>query len=362
MNKMKVAFFPYGSDNNPYQLLLKEALEYNSKGKIKVVRVPARKWFPYALPALRDADFIHHFWPHDFYTGRNKITELLKQISFLISLIWLNKKVIYSADNLVGHDYKNFNSEVFWIQKIVNKSRAIVFMSNASRDQFLRYYKIKPNCELIVLPHINYLKYYPNVISSSKARDSLGIKYDSKVLLSLGRISPYKGIIELIQSFINLKEQNAVLVIAGKCTDLDYFKLIDKYIKIAEKDGVRIIFKNQFIQDENLQYFFNAANGVVLNYKDFPMNPGSILLAMGFGCSIIAPSIGAIPETVPIESFFGYDPDIPGSFESALRSFISTEQILEMGELNRKIIDQKHSPEMVGGKLTSLYEKLIINL
>jgi glycosyltransferase involved in cell wall biosynthesis len=365
MNQLKVAFFPYGSEINPYQKLLKEALENHSNGSLKIIKVPGRKWFPYFQSSLLGADFIHHFWPHDFYQGKNKYTAFLKQISFSISLLLLNrKKVIYSAENLVGHDFENFDFEIFWIQKIINYSKAIVFMSNASKDHFLKYYRVKSSCELIVLPHINYLSHYPNFTFKNDARLRLNIQNDSnvKVLLSLGRISAYKGTLELIECFVRISDRNSVLLLAGKCNDIRYLSSINELIKAAEKDGLKIIFNNQFISDDEVQYYFNASNGVVINYKDFPMNPGSIVMAMGFGCTIIAPSTGAIPEIVPKDSLFGFEPDNIASLESAIRLFLLNENVLEMGDFNKKIIELNHSPEIVAGRLKSLYGKLKENV
>ena len=63
---------------------------------------------------------------------------------------------------------------------------------------------------------------------------------------------------------------------------------LNSYSKV-NTSNIEIILKDKFIKDEEIQIYYNAADGAVLNYLDTPMNPGSLILAMGFGLNIIAP-------------------------------------------------------------------------
>jgi glycosyltransferase involved in cell wall biosynthesis len=243
---------------------------------------------------------------------------------------------------------------------LVIKAKAIIFTSNASKEIFLKFYKVSNNCELVIVPHIDYTSFYSNNISTQEARVKLSISSGSKVLLSLGRVAPYKGTLELIKSFVSVNKSNSVLIIAGKCTDIEYDKKINTEIIKAKSENVKIIFINKFIADNELQNYFNAANGVILNYKDVPMNPGSVILAMGFGCSIIAPSEGAIPEIVPKECLFGFDSKDIKSLESTLMNFFESENLLVLGKIAKKHVHENHSSEKVGKLLSELYNKLII--
>jgi beta-1,4-mannosyltransferase len=359
MVKYKVGFFPYGSEKNPYQLLIKDAIERNNKFGIEVVKVSSRKLFPYWIFRKSPIMLIHHFWPHDFYQGKNKFFEFFKQISYVISLPTLSKKiVVYSADNLVGHEYLDFNDEIFWIQKLISKSNAIVFTSNASKEIFLKYYKVNLGCELVIVPHVNYCNYYKNEITKKEARFKLNISPTSKVLLSLGRVAPYKGTLELIKYFGKANEKNSVLLICGQCTDIVYNQQIIEEIELTQNSNISIIYINRFIEDDDLQIYFNASDGVILNYKDVPMNPGSVILAMGFGCSIIAPNLGAIPEIVPEDCLFGFDPSVQSTLESAIKCFFSSQNLAFIGEKARVHVQSKHSAENVGKILSELYLRL----
>ena len=358
--KNKIAFFPYGiSEKNPYQKLLKEAVESDSDKTFKVLKWPGNKWFPYIKLFFKKAYIIHHFWPHDFYKGRNSLSALLKQISFQLSLPFLiNRKLVYSVENLVSHEFTDFNFEVKMIQKLINKSDGLIFMTNASKDLFLNHYKTPPNCKILILPHISYTDQYKNTLSTKESRDLLNLKENDRVILSLGRVDKYKGIIELIHSFSLSAGKNDVLLIAGKCSNKKYANEINMSIRNISKNGIRVVFINKFIDDDELQVFFNSSDAAVINYKDTPMNPGSLIMAMGFGCTIIAPNLESISEIVPHESYFGFKQNDTLSFNNAIKSFIETENINYKSELCRNRILSNHNKKIINQKIISFYNEI----
>jgi len=358
MSEKKIAFFPYGiAEENPYQKLLKEALEVNPDQELKVAKWPGNKWFPYIKLWFKEADIIHHFWPHDFYLGRNKFSSILKSISFQISLPFLaNRKMVYSIENIVSHDSTNFDLEVKLIQKLINKANGLVFMSKASMQLFVKHYSIPKFCKTLILPHINYVSHYKNTISRTQARKKFNLEANDKVLLSLGRVDPYKGITKLINAFISCANKKSVLIIAGKCPDNEYLSEIKNLIIKARKMGLRIIFDNCFIKDDDIQYYMNASDATVLNYEDIPMNPGSLIMAMGFGCSVLAPNLGAIPEIIPKESYFGFKHGNSRSLKNAILDFLSADNLEERSKIAKDHIVNNHSKELVNNKLIEFYK------
>jgi glycosyltransferase involved in cell wall biosynthesis len=113
---------------------------------------------------------------------------------------------------------------------------------------------------------------------------------DKKVLLYLGLIKPYKGILELMEAFNKIENnEDMLLLIAGKSMDEDYF------IEINNKLQTNISIREGFISDEDLQIYFNATDLVVLPFEKIE-NSGSVILAMGFGKAIVAPSKGVLAK------------------------------------------------------------------
>ena len=345
---MRVAFFPYGTaQENPYQQLLIEGLAANG---VEVDKIPGRKFFP-LLPVIRSkADVIHIFWPHDLYIGRNILTAILKAIMLRLSLPLLrNKILVYSAENVAGHmhgtDYAV--NELRWIQRILDRCRGIIFMNPVAPDIFKAYYQRLPEQSLII-PHVHFCSVYPDTISSAEARKELQLPTDATVFLVLGRIAPYKGIEETIQAFMQLPHPEARLIIAGRSTDTGYLQQLRQF---ANQD-TRIQLHDRFIHNNEVQVYFNAANASIFNYQDIPLNPGSVIMAKGFGVRIIAPMTPTL-QALDQGDCILYP---SGQMLTALRQIANTRPLPAKANIAKHLA--LHAPEKVGAQLTSFYKQL----
>jgi beta-1,4-mannosyltransferase len=83
------------------------------------------------------------------------------------------------------------------------------------------------------------------------------------------------------------------------------------------RPGVRIELTDAVVPDDELQLYFNACDVVALPFRQV-LNSGSLLLAMSFGCPVVAPRLGSIPEVACPEGWHGYDPADPGGLAGAL--------------------------------------------
>jgi len=151
----------------------------------------------------------------------------------------------------------------------------------------------------------------PNPISleeSISAKRAFGLS-DKKVILYLGYISRYKGIDYLIKAFGKIRSNfpEAVLLIAG-----DYFNPLDKYepkkhrylptLKRLVKDlglSDSVIFHTFRVPDEQLRYYFAAADIVCLPYITSNISFSGILaLAASYGKPLIVSNCGWFNDVV----------------------------------------------------------------
>jgi glycosyltransferase involved in cell wall biosynthesis len=174
--------------------------------------------------------------------------------------------------------------------------------------------------KIFVIPHGNYINFYTNTISSEEAKKRLMLPTKSIIFLFLGELRPYKGILELIQSFKKLNifnSQNIGLVIAGRPIN----KQFAEKIKIVSGKNDNIYLSLESIPDNDLQIYLNAANIVVFPYKKV-LTSGATLLALSFGKPIIAPSLGCIQDVFDKHGSFLYDPKdtkgLYGAMEKAI--------------------------------------------
>ena len=201
------------------------------------------------------------------------------------------------------------------------------------------------------------MSYYENKLTREQSRKYLKIDNESPVLIALGFIKSYKGYDQILKIISSFKGLSGTFIIAGECHDLQLKNKLNSYIK-SNTSNIEIILKDKFIKDEEIQIYYNAADGAVLNYLDTPMNPGSLILAMGFGLNIIAPIRGAVPELVPEKALYGFEPGNLDQLEFQLKNFFESKSLHENGIECSKIIKKKHSIEVISKLYKNIYNEL----
>jgi glycosyltransferase involved in cell wall biosynthesis len=287
-NKIKIACLPVAGMENPYQYLMITGLNQNPK--LNAFNGVNDRFLGILRTALKyKPDYIHFDWIASYYTRRYSWFTYLDIPLFFLQVFFskyiLKIQIIWTLHNLYPHT--NYQRKLHirvqrWFVKYVSAIRIFSVQSLPAAMDILNM----PGNKFQIHSEGSYIDYYPNTVSKADAKTYLKIDHAKKVFLFFGSISPYKGILELIKEF---NFENSLLICAGKVMDTNYFKLLQNAA------GDRILFFNQFISVENVQYFFNAADVVVLPFKEIE-NSGSLILAMGFKKPIIAPATKVISE------------------------------------------------------------------
>ena len=271
--------------------------------------------FPLTRIALgnRDADVIQLDWVYGYYitdeTGVGPLDAALtavRTITFLLDLLivsLLPVSIVRTVHNKHHHEQKYRRTErivnelLFWI------ADAVTVKCHAAAEIIADAYRVPEAETLDVIPDGNYIPAYENRVSREQARAELSIPEDAFVYLFFGLVREYKGIPELIDAFGRLEAPNAELWIVGNPhTD----ELERELSAMASETGsVETVF--EFVPDGRIQYYMNAADAFVLPYRSI-LNSGSAYLGLSYGVPIIAPTIGCLPESLPPENEFLYDP------------------------------------------------------
>lgn len=127
------------------------------------------------------------------------------------------------------------------------------------------------------------------------ARQKLGLAEDKYIYLFFGFIRKYKGLKILLEAFEKLKDQDALLLIAG-----EYYAGEDEIKEIIASSTARadIAEHTHFINDEEVSYYFSAADCVVQPYINATQS-GVTPLAYHFEVPMIVTNVGALPDLVP---------------------------------------------------------------
>lgn len=188
------------------------------------------------------------------------------------------------------------------------------------------------NYVIKVIPHGHYIDYYRNEVSKKQARELLGFDEREIVFLYFGMIRPYKGVLELIEAFKSLKHIDSRLLIVGKPANKDIAQCV---LKECEDDRrIRVVFN--FVPDNEIQIYMNAADIVVLPYRESSTS-GSLVLSMSFGKPVIAPCLMSITEILHPKGGIVYDPSDKCGLVDAMRQAL-TSKLSEMGKYNLEII------------------------
>lgn len=290
-------------DGNPYHDLLFTAFE---DIPVNPTRAPRPLPFPLTRAVLRNdsIDIIHLEWIFVFYMSTsfssfrivNAFLTVGRGVFFILDLACvklLQRSIVWTVHNKYHHE-RHFQLLEQVIRIVVaNSVDAICVKCDAAKQTVIDIYKIQNISKVTIIPDGNYIDAYPNEVTKKEAREYLDLGTEF-VYLFFGRIRPYKGVNQLIDSFRQIQTGEEILYVAGSPSTSD----IERDIRSSAGEDTQIRTDLKYIPDENIQYYMNAADVLVLPYQDI-LNSGSVYLGLSFGIPIIAPEIGCIPSIVP---------------------------------------------------------------
>ena len=146
-----------------------------------------------------------------------------------------------------------------------------------------------------LIPHGNFIDAFPNDISRSEARKKLGIPKDRFVYLFFGNARAYKGIEKVVSAFCNRAAEDAMLVLMmRKAFDPTYADDVES----AAKEDERIrVYTSPYFPEADFQIYINAADICVFPFAEV-LTSGSAITALSFGCPVILPRLGCLPELI----------------------------------------------------------------
>lgn len=305
--RLSILMMPDYRQDNPYQMLLAQALE---QPKITIsFPVGYKRIFPLYRQIKNQSTpvhILHLHWLSPYLKGENALVKLIYGLKFLLDVYIVKKnkiKIIWTIHNLTDH-----NAKFPEIEKVIKQfflyfvDHAIVH-SEAAKTMVLETYRFNPE-KVAVIPHGHYRDVYPEAIAQREARQQLNLPLNFKIFLNFGMIKPYKGIESLLEiwgKYTDISEE-AYLLVVGRALDEAYGQKITQQIATI-KNGK---FINEFIPDDQLHLYFSAADVIVLPFNRI-LTSGSLLLAISYGKPVIAPKCDNLSETLEDAGEFLYD-------------------------------------------------------
>ena len=165
-----------------------------------------------------------------------------------------------------------------------------VYMSEQVHGELKAY----TQAPAIFSPHPMF-ENFGKAVERDEACKKIGINPAENYTLFFGLIRDYKGLDLLLEAWAKWLPEGGKLLIAG-----EFYASRDKYIALIERLGLqdRVVLHDRFIADDDVKYYFSAADCLVLPYRTATQS-GVTQIAYNFSLPMIVTRVGGLPEIVP---------------------------------------------------------------
>ena len=239
-------------------------------------------------------------------------------------------------------------------KETLKEADKIITVSNATKDYVLSL-GAKPNKIKVSHNGVDLVRFRPLTGKREEMRRKLGIAQDAIVALTVRRLVYKNGVDTLIES-ANIavrKNPKITFLVVGKGPDLSNVQMTIRQLGI--ENNFRL---TGFVKDEDLPFYYNAADFFVLPSKSGEGLPLVALEAMACGLPVIATNVGGISEIL-MEDYGKLVPsNQPEQLAKAVLEFSSIDFSSRKLEL-RAMMEEKFSWDKNVETFIGIYEELI---
>ena len=220
-------------------------------------------------------------------------------------------RVICQIDNVEPHEHhltdKMFNR--YYLRSV----DGFVYMSEQVHTELKAYTDVPMRFS----PHPMF-EHFGERVERTEACRKLGIDPMQRYAMFFGLIRDYKGLDTLLEAWSRFRREGYKLLVVG-----EFYASRDRYIELIEhlelKDDV--VLHDFFVPDEDVRYYFSAADCVVLPYKTATQS-GVTQICYNFSTPVIVTRVGGLAEIVP-DGRVGFvaEPTVEGVREAIERIF-----------------------------------------
>lgn len=278
---------------NPYQALLHEACE----GAGAAVSDGAPNLWS-LLRGPRGPKVLHVHW---IWLKKGRLARLFRAVRAVTRLHVATARgwtIVWTAHNIEPHESGNLDR---WVrQSLLDRAHGVIAHTRSSARQLRE--ELGYEGPIAMLPHGRYPPPPGGLVEPARARSDLDLPRDSKVLLHLGQLRPYKGTLALVEAFRELPHPEARLLIAGHAPDAKHLQALES----AAASDTRILLRPSSVPEGELATWFGAADWVALPFERITTS-GSLVLALGFARGLIVPRQEELVEMAGEEAALWYD-------------------------------------------------------
>lgn len=201
-------------------------------------------------------------------------------------------KILVQVDNIVPHEHHI--TDRMLNRWFIGSVDGFVYMSQQVKDDLDTFTTAKP---ALFSPHPIYAN-FGEAVAKDEACRVLGLDPQLEYSLFFGIIRDYKGLDILLDAWKILKDGGHTdgrrLIVAG-----EFYNNREEYLRQMERNGLTedIILHDRFIRDEDVRYYFSAADLLIQPYKTATQS-GVTQIAYNFDLPMIVTRVGGLAEIV----------------------------------------------------------------
>jgi glycosyltransferase involved in cell wall biosynthesis len=310
--------------------------------------IPTPTSFETFLKAVKSSDLVHaHGHP---YLTSLIAAKLAKRYSKPFVLTQHNTFIEYDS---IFDSVERLNDLAVG-KETLKEADKIITVSNATKDYVLSL-GAKPEKIKVLHNGVDLVRFRPLTGKREEMRKKLEIPQNTIVVLTVRRLVYKNGIDTLIEgaSIAVRKNPKITFLVVGKGPDLNSVQMRIRQLGI--ENNFRL---TGFVSDEDLPFYYNAADFFVLPSKSGEGLPLVALEAMACGLPVIATNVGGISEII-MENYGKLVPsNQPELLATAVLEFSNVDWSSRRLEL-RSVMEEKFSWDKNVETLVGIYEELI---
>jgi D-inositol-3-phosphate glycosyltransferase len=302
--------------------------------------------------------------PKIFHILWNNKFEFFDRTALMLYYRLLGKKIVFTVHNVNAgkRDLKDSYLNRITLRVQYRLAHHLFVHTEKMKRELLDEFGVRSERVTVIPFGINNAVPH-SAITPQEAKRRLGLKADEKTVLFFGRITPYKGLDDLIPVFIKLldRHENYRLVIAGRPAEYEeYWRGLRNKIEKEAGRG-RILLDDAFIPDDEVEIYFKAADALILPYRDIYQS-GVLFLGLSFGLPVLTADVGCLAdEIVEGQNGFVFRPGDRDDLANAIERYFSSNLYEHLDQRRAGIRDtaaRRHSWDVVGEMTLDVYSRL----
>jgi glycosyltransferase involved in cell wall biosynthesis len=294
--------------------------------------------------------------------GKPKI-DILFSPSHYTPLISNVPGVVYIMDlsfERFGTDYftsSDLNQLKKWTPLSVKKSKKVLTISQFSKSEIIKLYKVPEEKIEVVYPGFNKDLFHGKIPLTKQNQIKRKYNLTGSYLLYVGTLQPRKNLTRLIKAFSQLNRPRLKLVIGGK-KGWFYEQIYDQVKDLKIED--RVVFTD-YVPDDDLPGLIKSSRAYILPslYEGFGMPP---VEAQSVGVPVVVSKVSSLPEVVGESGIYIDDPYSVSSIKNALEEVLSLtakarSEIIVKGKENTKRFSWEQNSKQILNILKSSCEQ-----